>query len=309
MRLGVLGTMVWDSIDHPEHSPVERWGGIAYSLAAAAASLPAGWTIRPVVKVGADMAEQARRFMGALPGVDLPGGVLETEEPNNRVRLTYVDHHHRRERLVGGVAPWRWDELVPRLDGLDALYVNLISGFELELDTASRLRSAIAGPVYADLHSLLLGVDESGNRVARPLDRPHDWLAAFDLIQVNEQELALVAGDGEPWSMAEAAVLRGLPAILVTRGPAGATALAAAVGPRPWRVRGGEPRRMVVPMETEPVAGDPTGCGDVWGATCFVALLRGEPLGHAVRAANLAAWHNVRHRGADGLYTFLTEVA
>jgi hypothetical protein len=56
------------------------------------------------------------------------------------------------------VPPWRWAELEPLLDGLDALYVNLISGFELDLDAATRLRGAVPGPIYGDLHSLLLGV-------------------------------------------------------------------------------------------------------------------------------------------------------
>ncbi len=51
--------------------------------------------------------------------------------------------------------------------------------------------------------------------------------------------------------------------------------------------------------------GDPTGCGDVWGATCFMALLAGEELEGAMRAANRAASRNVSHRGAEGLHTHL----
>jgi sugar/nucleoside kinase (ribokinase family) len=50
-----------------------------------------------------------------------------------------------------------------------------------------------------------------------------------------------------------------------------------------------------------------TGCGDVWGATCFVALVRGQPLASALAAANRAAARNAEHRGADGLHTFLME--
>ncbi|MFP4624839.1 MAG: hypothetical protein ACLFRX_11715, partial [Gemmatimonadota bacterium] len=54
-------------------------------------------------------------------------------------------------------------------------------------------------------------------------------------------------------------------------------------------------------------AGDPTGCGDVWGATCFVALVAGAPLPSAMAAANGAASRNVDHRGAEGLYEHLGE--
>jgi sugar/nucleoside kinase (ribokinase family) len=309
MRLGVLGTMVWDRIDHPDAAPVERWGGIAYSLAAAAAALPAGWRIRPLVKVGSDLADPARAFMAAVPGLELPGAVVETDAPNNRVHLEYVDRHHRNEHLTGGVPAWRWPELAPRLEGLDALYVNLISGFELDLPTARRLRSALSGPVYADLHSLLLDVDDHGHRVPRRLGQPDAWLAAFDLVQVNRQELALLGGEGDEWATAIAAVDSGLAAMLVTDGPAGVTVVAAHDGPRPWQRERRPPRVRAIPVDAEVATGDPTGCGDVWGATCFVALLRGRTLDEAARMANVAASRNVRHRGADGLYTFLTEVA
>jgi sugar/nucleoside kinase (ribokinase family) len=306
MRLGVLGSMVWDRIDHPDGDRIERWGGIAYSLAAAAAAIPAGWTVRPIVKVGRDLAIEARAFMATLPGVELPGGVRETADPTNRVHLRYQDRHHRDEHLSGGVPPWEWSELEPLLRGLDALYVNLISGFELDLETAARLEPAIQGPTYADLHSLLLGIDPTGRRMPRPLERRDEWLAAFDMVQVNEAELALVAGGDDPWRVAGAAVREGLAALLVTRGPDGATAVAASPGPRPWAAGRGESHRLELPA-ARVVPGDPTGCGDVWGATCFVALVRGEPLALAMRAANDAAGRNALHRGADGLYTVLTE--
>jgi sugar/nucleoside kinase (ribokinase family) len=308
MRLGVLGSMVWDRIDHPDGGPVERWGGIAYSLAAAAAALPPGWTVRPIVKVGLDLAAEARAFMESVPGLELPGGVRDTPEPNNRVHLRYRDRHHRDEHLSGGVPGWQWTELEPLLRGLDALYVNLISGFELDLECAARLRSSVPGPLYADLHSLLLGTGPGGRRVPVPLARRHDWLAAFDVVQVNETELALLAGPEEAWAVAARAVREGVSALLVTRGPAGAAALAAGFGPRPWEEAGTDVRRLDVPAGRVAAAGDPTGCGDVWGATCFLALVRGESLAEAVRAANDAAGRNAEFRGADGLYTFLTEV-
>ena len=52
---------------------------------------------------------------------------------------------------------------------LDALYVNFISGFELCLGTAQALRQGFRGPIYADLHSLFLGMQHDGIRVLQPL--------------------------------------------------------------------------------------------------------------------------------------------
>jgi sugar/nucleoside kinase (ribokinase family) len=65
-------------------------------------------------------------------------------------------------------------------------------------------------------------------------------------------------------------------------------------------------RTALVPAERAAVApGDPTGCGDVWGATYFSRLVAGDKLTDAMRAAHLAAARNVAHRGATGLATYL----
>ena len=53
--------------------------------------------------------------------------------------------------------------------GLDALLVNFISGFEMSLGTAQLLRRGFGGPIYADLHSLFLGMQADGLRVPQPL--------------------------------------------------------------------------------------------------------------------------------------------
>lgn len=303
MRLGILGSMVHDRIEHPDAPVVERWGGIAYALAAAAAALPSGWRVRPIVKLGEDLAGEARAFMDAIPGLDVGPGLATTPEPNNRVHLRYSDSHHRRECLSGGVPPWTWEELEPRLEGLDALLVNLISGFELELPTATRLRGACDGLLYADLHSLLLDRTD-GERRPRALEERDAWLSCFDVVQVNEQELALVAGADAPLAFARTAVGAGLGALLITRGPAGATWVSRGPGPAPWKAAG--PVELAhVPLEGAAVAGDPTGCGDVWGATCFIRLLLGQTLDVALGAANRAAVRKLAHRGADGLYHHL----
>ena len=56
-----------------------------------------------------------------------------------------------------------------------------------------------------------------------------------------------------------------------------------------------------VSVEAGHVEGDPTGCGDVWGATLFSRLLAGDDLEDAMRTANGYAARNVAHMGARGL--------
>jgi sugar/nucleoside kinase (ribokinase family) len=322
LRLGVVGTFVWDRIHAREgrETVVEEWGGIAYALAALAAARPEGWQIVPILKVGRDLDERARAFLASLPDLDTVSAVRTVEEPNNRVELRYVDRERRTERLTGGVPGWEWDELEPLLGGLDALYVNFIAGWELGLDSALRLRRACPGPLYADLHSLLLDVGPEGRRVPRSLAAWREWLTAFDIVQMNEDELATLAGRwGDPWTLAAEVVGVDLRLLLVTLGERGAAYVESPLygeGPARWRRTGLEPARPLgapgpttsarVPLPGPAREGDPTGCGDVWGATCFAALLSGRPIEAAIARAHAAAARNVGHHGASGLHRHLS---
>jgi sugar/nucleoside kinase (ribokinase family) len=313
--LGVVGTLVWDRIlDRDGRSePVEEWGGIGYALSALSASLPEGWEVLPILKLGKDLAEEGRRYLRSIPRVS-DAGIVVVPEPNNRVEIRDESDERRLERLSGGVPPWTWPELAPLVELCDALYVNFISGFELQLETAQALRTGYRGPTYADLHSLFLGMTRQGYRVPRTLEAWAAWLRCFDAVQMNEDEFELLGESGDPWQLAAGALGPDLKLITVTLGPKGAAYVSGAgfdPDPTTWpreahvavaeRAHSGK----VSPRDGMR-AGDPTGCGDVWGATIFARLLGGDSLEAAMAEANRLAGRNVEHRGARGLHLHLS---
>lgn len=308
-RLGVIGSLVWDEIHgrDPAAPPVEEWGGIAYSLAALDAALEPEWQIVPLIKVGRDLAPEADRFIRTLVRIAPGSRFVEVPERNNRVVLRYESAVRRCERMSGGVPPWTWPELGPMVADLDALYVNFISGFEMQLETAMLLRRGFAGPIYADLHSLFLGVDPQGMRFIRPLPTVAGWFACFDGIQLNEDELTQLGP--EPLAAAAAMAATGVSLLNVTLGPRGVQYLARAGFS--WtdaaRSRGtGDPVSRTATLSPPPVETvDPTGCGDVFGATCVARLLAGDPPEEALAGANRAASRNATFRGASGLARYL----
>ncbi len=316
--LGVVGTLVWDTIlqRDAQTGPRSEWGGIGYALEALSVALPEAWRVLPLVKVGRDLSEEAFRFLRELPRVQIEPGVRVVAEPNNRVEMRYAGQQRLTERLTGGVPPWTWMELHPASDLCDALYVNFISGFEMELDTARSLRSGFDGPIYADLHSLFLGIGRHGDRTPRPLPHWAEWITCFDAVQMNEQEFELLGrAYGDPWKLAGDLVGTDLELITVTLGPRGAAYVASPgfrsdpfswpklrgslAAPGPVRSAKLEGRRIA------DAGGDPTGCGDVWGSWCFARLLGGASLEGAMSDANRMAARNVMHRGARGLGLFL----
>jgi hypothetical protein len=307
-RVGILGSLVWDEIHGRDTlaPAVEEWGGIAYALAAMDVALPKDWEIVPLIKVGRDLAPRAAEFLGTLDHLTPGTRCIEVPVPNNRVTLRYQSSARRCERMSGGVPGWTWPELGPMVADLDALYVNFISGFEMCLGTAEALRHGFAGPIYADLHSLFLGMGADGIRMLRPLPNAPAWFAFFDIVQLNEGEMQQLGPD--PLPIAADAIASGVSLLNVTVGANGVIYVArpgfnrlAPVGAAPAApVPGGvlHTERRTAPHVD---ANDTTGCGDVFGATCFARLLAGDDVAAALDAANRAAARNAVFRGASGL--------
>ena len=91
LRLGVVGTLVWDTIvrdDRP--TSVEEWGGIGYALEAFSVALPEEWEVCPLVKVGKDLSESALRYIQL--GVSHPSAIsFALSAPYDRTRNPFAD--------------------------------------------------------------------------------------------------------------------------------------------------------------------------------------------------------------------------
>lgn len=321
-RIGVIGTFVWDVIHGRDARavPVEEWGGITYSLSGLDAALSEDWEIVPILKVGADLAARARAYLRTLRRIALDAALVEVPYPGHRVELRYIDDERRTEVLTGGIPGWSWLALKPLLDDakLDALYINFLSGWELDLETAQLVRQHFRGPIHCDLHMLAMAVQPNGLRTPRPIPNVAEWCGCFDFLQMNEDELATAAPDA--MSLAATALAAGVSCLLITLGRRGAVYFAApgfdrigdlprrgglATAPRGGTGLPGAIRTELVPAESVVGPGDPTGCGDVWGATWFSRMVAGDKLSDAMTAAARAAARNVGHRGATGLAAHL----
>jgi hypothetical protein len=321
-RVGVIGTFVWDIIHGREARsvPVEEWGGITYTLSGLDAALPDDWEIVPILKVGYDLAARARDYIRTLKHIAPDAALVEVPYPGHRVELRYVDNERRTEILTGNIPSWSWLGLKPLIDDarLDALYVNFLSGWELDLETAQLLRQHFRGPIHCDLHMKVMAVQPDGLRTPRAIPFVAEWCGCFDFLQMNEEELATIAPD--PMSLAATAMAAGVSCLLITLGSRGAVYFAApafdrlcdlpsrgglSTGPRGGTSALGAIRTELVPAPIVNGPGDPTGCGDVWGATWFSRMVAGDRLSDAMKAAVVAAARNVGHRGATGLAAYL----
>ena len=321
-RIGVIGTFVWDVIHGRDARavPIEEWGGITYTLAGLDAALPADWEIVPILKVGYDLAQRARDFLQTLKHIAPDAALVEVPYPGHRVELHYIDDERRTEYLTGAIPAWTWVGLKPLIDDarLDALYVNFLSGWELDLATAQMLRVHFAGPIHCDLHMKVMAVLPDGRRTPAAIPNVAEWCGCFDFLQMNEEEMGTIAPDA--MSLAATAIAAGVSCLLVTLGKRGAVYVGApgfeticdlpsrqglSTAPRGGTGHLGAVRTALIPAELVNTPADPTGCGDVYGATYFSRMLAGDKLIDAMKAAAHAAARNVTHRGATGLASYL----
>jgi ribokinase len=112
-----------------------------------------------------------------------------------------------------------------------------------------------------------------------------DLLADVDLLVVNEHEAAVVSGVEGGVEVTGPALLRRVPAVVVTLGGDGALVL-----------RRDAPSQRVPGIEVEVV--DTTGAGDTFCGVLAAGLARGADLPEAVRRANAAASLSVQTAGA-----------
>jgi sugar/nucleoside kinase (ribokinase family) len=219
-RIGVIGSFVWDVIygRDPRSLPVEEWGGIAYTLSGLDAALSDDWEIVPLVKVGDDLAVRAGEFVSRLEHIAPDAAVIEVPYPNSRVELRYVSDERRTEVLTGGAPAWSWLGLKPVLEAarLDALLINFLTGWELDLETMRLIRQHFRGPIYCDLHMLAWAVQPTGLRTLRPLPNVREWCECFDFLQVNEEEMTMLAPDS--MTLAATALHAGVRSLVVTMG-------------------------------------------------------------------------------------------
>jgi hypothetical protein len=259
MKYGIVGHLCLDVIHLPDGSEVQSYGGIFFSLASLANIVDDDDLIYPVFGVGEvdydEFIERVRYYRNVF--VD---GIFKFPGLTNRVHLFYQDRKERTECSVHIAKPIGFDKIRYLIDvGVDGIFINMISGFDVELGTLKKLRESYRCYIHFDVHSMTLGVDEKNIRYRVRLRDWREWFENVDTVQMNEFESKSI---GEPgWGddeLAEEVLKLGVKAMVITRANLGATVYYFDNGPK---------RADLKAYDVEVV--DPTGCGDVFGSAFF----------------------------------------
>ena len=298
MNILVVGHFCLDVI-HPEDGPkTESYGGIYYSMVALAGLLGKEGTVIPVFGVNKQDYGPLIEHLKEFQNID-PSGIFRFDDPTNTVELFY-EKDGRKERSTNIAQPIPYEK-IRRHMSVDGILINMISGFDISLETLDHLRMAIrprSTPMHLDLHSLTLGVTADHGRFRRPVEEWRRWAFMIDTVQLNEEEMAgLSAHKMEERELAGHLLTLGIKGVVVTRGARGATLF--------WN------EKKKIAMADVPAGGngkvaDTTGCGDVFGAAFFLKYVQTQDLSAAAAFGNSAAGRRLGEVGSSQLYRQLS---
>ncbi len=300
MRIGILGQPCIDEIVHPSRDTMRlALGGILYSFTAMerlmreagdGSFVPMSWLSVPD-RLLLDPLISQFRFM------DRASGFWPIESKTNRVQLVYREGGSRTEHCSHILPALTTAEISPELlDSLDGLFINMISGYDVSLDTLEHaLNHASKRPlVHLDIHALALGplstANENspfgGGREPRGVKEWKRWVALADTVQMNELEARWFA-DPEIQSekqllkhIAESKNYSKLRYLILTRAERGASLFDFK---NEIVYHGAAP-----PVQTI----DTTGSGDVFGSALIFFMLDGKrPEDALERSVQWASWN------------------
>jgi len=294
-RIGVIGTFIRDTIVTLDGKTMESIGGLYHTMAYLAHLVDTDTEIQPLCHVGEDFYDTIKKKLTQFNKKILFNSLYRVQQKNTQVKLTYLTPETREEITSATMSPIAVAETAA-LAGCDAVLVNLISGDDMTLAALKTLCKLTPSPlIYLDLHSLALGIDETGRRYYREvLDWP-EWVAGCDILQLNEREAATLAGSDENVTydilvkLGQRLVSEKLRGCHITLGRAGSLLF--------YRQDG------LVLHEHVPAAGvapvvDIIGCGDAFGAAFLTQFMRTKNFSAATHFANRVAGLNGMFMGS-----------
>ncbi len=192
-----------------------------------------------------------------------------------------VHDKKEREEIYKNISGKLSVEKILDLNQFDGIFINMITGFDIDLDDLIKLRKSYGGLIYFDVHTLSRGLDENGNRNFRKIPNREKWLSNVDIVQVNQNELLTLSDRQDEFGIAHEVLSLGPKLLLVTKGNLGAIM---------FYMNNNRLESFSVPAEKAKVV-NKIGCGDVFGAVFFYSYITNknffESLEKAVYAGSL----------------------
>ncbi len=217
--------------------------------------------------------ENEKYFAEAYSQVKLIPGYISEQMPVNHL---YVYNDKERDEVYEYIPEPLDIARAGNLNNYDAIYLNMISGFDVTLNTLKEMREKFDGIIYLDVHTLSRGVYKNNKRKLRVIPDGMKWIAQADFAQVNETELKMLSEELTENEIVKEFFEKGGKGFVVTRGKEGV---------KGYHEKNGEIEMLELKAEF-PSEKPCVGCGDYFGASFISAYLHTRDFVSALKYAN-----------------------
>ncbi|CAA7600232.1 Carbohydrate kinase PfkB [Acididesulfobacillus acetoxydans] len=248
----------------PSGQRSERYGAVAYSVSALLQLLEHSSDHAICLSHVAPEDFAAVTALLDHPNLDLTG-LTQRDRGTTEIELTYLNGKERQSRQSNVMPPFTLAEM-DLLAECEAVLLMPLNESDIPLACVQKLRRVTNGLLFLDVHGLITGLNERGERFRKKWADAAAWLPEIDILKMNDSETSWVAGEPlktleEFVEFAAGIVASGPEACWITFGDRSSL-----ISWRAWR----REKRIFwaqVPVVTDigPVL-DTTGCGDASSA-------------------------------------------
>lgn len=161
----------------------------------------------------------------------------------------------------------------------DGIYINMVSGFDINLEDIKIIRSKFNGQIYFDVHTFSRGLDENNNRHFRKIPDAKEWISNIDILQVNENEIFTLSGESDLSKIINEIFECGIKLLIITKGENGASIF----------YKENSIIKTINEHGIKVKTVNPVGCGDIFGAVFFYSYIKSGNFETALKTANAVA--------------------
>lgn len=275
MKIIVIGHPCLDII-HKNEEILTSYGGIIYSLIGFLIAVRKDDLIFPFFQINEEHSSKYFEILNSYP--QIKKDLLSISSSQMNVVHLFFDGEQLNFECYQSTSPKIEIKRNAHLISQDSnFYINMISGFELDIEDLKFIRNNFTGKIYFDFHTLTRGMNEEGKRIYRPIENWREWVMNCDVIQMNEIERQNLSPEKfNEEEFAEEAIKSGCKVVNITKGDRGATS---------YFLEGQKIKRLSIQPETGLKFKSNVGCGDIFGAVFAYNYFRNEKIESCLKEA------------------------
>ena len=284
MKLTVIGHFCIDLFHRVDGTEEKIFGGIFHSVAALANIAGDRDTIFPVFGVGEKEFNEVKKIFDQYKNIDT-SGIFEFPGESNQVH--YFDDNSN--ECSANIAKPISFEHIKKFLTVDGIYINMISGKDITVDTMDEIRLAVREkkcPIHLDMHCLTLAVNDDGTRIRTPMADWRRWCFMIDSVQLNEEEAEGMSTEhfGDEL-LAKQLIPLMVKAFIITRGEKGATL---------YQEEHKQLLKTDIANDSNPNPVSTIGSGDIFGVSFLYAYLKKKNYFDAVTFAQKSSAYSTK---------------